>query len=236
MTEKKTKELAQNALRILAALSDKPMTCVQLAASLGLTRGPVTKFLRQLKNSGLVYVSGESPNHGNRPAPLYSVHKRHDKPKSITKNGKHVWRLESILQAIGDNGPMTTNDLASWLSIDKTQVRSCITHHRLGGKTTKFLRIAGWVFAESGENRRDWLPLWGRGPGPDAERPKTDRHAYSAEWRANNKARMAASQAKHRMKSNGANVAELSNPFAQIVRFAGVSPRPLGHGKIREAA
>lgn len=236
MTEKKTKELAHNALRILAALSDGPMTCVQIAASLKLTRGPVTKFLRQLKRTGLVYKAGELAQPGTRAAPLYSVHTRHEKPKSSANCGKHVWRLESILQAIDDCGPMTTNDLAAWLDVDKTRVRSCITHHRQGGKTASVLRISGWSFAESGKNRRDWLPVWGRGPGSDAKRPVTDKQAYSAEWRANNKARMSASHAKHRMSCIGANVAELSNPFAQIVRFAGVAPRPLGHGKVKEAA
>ena len=218
-----TSTLTHNQKRILAALSQAPMSKTDLMARLKLTESPVLSNLRKLKAKGLVYVAGSRPNHATKSSPLYGVHVHHASPledQHKARIGKTAHRRDAITAAIQENGePMTAAEIASWLQIDQSLVNSAITHYRQGGRCTDVFRIWSWVYVD--KPRCGWTPQYGFGPGRDATKPPVDKRKYMAIWRERNRAKIRAAEAARRLAENGkASAAE--NPFWQLLTTVGV--------------
>lgn len=231
MNEQKTKVLTYTQKMILGVLSQGKLTMVELVGKVGITRSAVTANLRVLKRTGLVYANGCTPTDG-RPAAFYDVHVKHPMPdpsENLGKNRKLTPRLRSILDALEENGPMTIEDLAAWVGCEAYHISSAISYYREGGNT-KVLRITRWAYVPG--SAKGYLPVYGRGPGGDAPKPKVDKKAYGAAWRERNRAKVRAAQAVYRQKKFG-KTAVANNPFWQLVSLAGAG---CAAGKQREEA
>lgn len=229
MTEQKTKTLTYTQKLILGLLSQGKMTMVQLAEKVGITRSAVTANVRMLKRTGLVFENGSIPTDGRR-ASFYDVHIQHPMPsksENISKNRKISPRLRSILDAMEAQGSMTIQELADWIGCEAYCISSAITYYRDGGNT-KMFRITRWVYVNG--SSKGYLPVYGRGPGLDAPKPKMDKKTYGAMWRERNRAKLRAAQAAYRQRKFG-KTAVANNPFWQLVNMAGASAAA---GKVRE--
>lgn len=231
MNEQKTKVLTYTQKMILGVLSDGKLTMVDLVSKVGITRSAVTANLRVLKRTGLVFENGSIPTDG-RPAAFYDVHVKHPMPaasENLGKNRKLTPRLRSIFDAIEANGPMTVADMADWIGCEQYCVQSAVSYYREGGDT-RTLRITRWTYVKG--SAKGYMPVFGRGPGVDAPKPKVDKRAYNAEWRERNRAKIRASAAVYRQKKFGKTTVA-NNPFWQLVSMAGAS---CAAGKVREEA
>jgi hypothetical protein len=220
--EKKTSGLSYNELRILAVLSWGAKTRVEVSEALKLTGGPVCKWLRRLQDKGLVFISGMKPQHATQPAPIYSVHVWHEMPERSSQKaatGKHGERLQSILDAFSECGPMTPEELTEWIGCHRSLIDSAITYYRKGGKCSDLIRIKSWVYVDKA--RCGWTPQYAPGPGPDAKKPTVDKRQYMAAWRERNRAKIRAAEAARRLKASG-KVSAATNPFWQLMGAVGV--------------
>lgn len=230
--------LSYNHRRILGSLSQSPKTKTELMEAIGLTDSAVLSILRKLKAKGLIRVCGSKANRGTQPSPVYAAMADHDMPaddEAKRKTGKNAQRLESIKEAIRENGPMTAEDLAQWLDVKRSNINSAVVYYREGGRTSTILRIASWTYVD--KPRCGWTPMYGMGPGRDAEKPQVDRREYMAKWRERNRARTRVRDAALR-KAAGARSARTENPFGQLLAVAGVTahPKKSKDTKIAEAA
>lgn len=231
MTEQKTKTLTYTQKLILGWLSQRKMTMVELAGKVGITRSAVTSNVRILKRTGLVFENGSIPTDGRR-ASFYDVHVKHPMPSkddNLGKNRKVSPRLRSILDAMEANGSMTIEEIAHWIGCEPYCISSAITYYREDGNT-KVFRITRWTYVEG--SSKGYLPVYGRGPGLDAPKPKMDKKTYGAIWRERNRAKLRAAQAAYRQRKFG-KTAVAGNPFWQLVNMAGASAAA---GKVREEA
>lgn len=221
MSEKMTSGLSYNQRRILAELSNKPMTKVELMAALELTDSPVVINLRKLKEKGIVYQCGEQVRPGMRAGPLYTTKTKWpsvqmDDHKAST--GLSSQRLDSIKSAIRDLGwRATCPEIADWLDVPEYLIDSAVSYYRKAGASTETFYIAGWARLDG---RGFFRPQYAIGPGQDAPRPVRSQNEYKAEWRARNRAISLVAHAKQRAKV-GHNVAVLVNPFAQLLNAVG---------------
>lgn len=218
-----TSTLTHNQKRILAALSEAPMSKTDLMDRLNLTESPVLSNLRKLKDKGLVFLAGARANHATQPSPLYGVHVKHEQPEKDqykARIGKTAHRRDAITAAIKENGePMTASEIASWLQISQTLVNSALTHYRQGGRCTDVFRIWSWVYVD--QARCGWTARYGLGPGRDATKPTVDKREYMATWRAKNRARIRTAEAARRLAENG-KASAAQNPFWHLLTTVGV--------------
>jgi hypothetical protein len=220
--EKKTSTLSYNERRILAALSWGEKTKRELMDQLGTNESPTIKWLRILQAKGLVYVAGKKPQRATQPAPIYAVHVWHEMPsydKQKATTGKNADRLQSIIDALAECGPMVAEELSEWIGCDRSLIDSAITHHRKGGRCSDVLRINSWVYID--RPRTGWTPQFTAGPGRDADKPVVERREYMARWRERNRAKIRASDALLRLNKFG-KASAATNPFSQLFRAVGV--------------
>ena len=218
MTEKKTNDLTHGMRLILWALSSKPMTTRQISGMTKQSRASVNNLVRDLAQRGLVFRSGTYKRPEGGVAPIYSVHVKHDKPKKVglKKHGRLNRRLQIIVDAIKTH-PMTAKEIAEFTGSTRANVNSCLTYTRSGGRCSKIVRVAEWVYQHGLGG--GWVPAYGPGPAADAPRPeKMDRKQYMQQWQAKNKARESVRSASRTQNSVMAN-----NPFAQLIQHAGVT-------------
>lgn len=218
MTEKKTSDLTHGMRLILWALSSKPMTTRQISGMTKQSRASVNDLVRDLAQRGLVFRSGNEPKPQGGHAPIYSVHVKHDKPEKVglKKHGRLNRRLQIIVDAIKTH-PMTAKEIAEFTGSTRANVNSCLTYTRDGGRSSKIIRVAEWVYQHGLGG--GWVPAYGPGPAADAPRPdKMDRKLYLRQWHEKNKARESVRSASRTQNSVMAN-----NPFAQLIQHAGVT-------------
>ena len=218
MTEKKTSDLTHGMRLILWALSSKPMTTREIKDTTEQSRASVNDLVRDLAQRGLVFRSGNEPKPQGGHAPIYSVHVKHDKPEKVglKKHGRLNRRLQIIVDAIKTH-PMTAKEIAEFTGSTRANVNSCLTYTRSGGRCSKIVRVAEWVYQHGLGG--GWVPAYGPGPAADAPRPeKMDRKQYLQQWQAKNKARESVRSASRTQNSVMAN-----NPFAQLIQHAGVT-------------
>lgn len=215
MTEKKTNNLTHGMKLILWALSSKPMTTRDIKDVTEQSRVSVNDLTAELVKRGLVYRSGTYKRPEGGIAPIYSVH---DKPEKVgvKKHGRVNHRLQIIVDAIQAH-PMTAKEIVEFTGSTRANVNSCLTYTRDGGRCSKLIRIADWVY-QSGKGG-GWVPAYGPGPDPDEPQPKTmNRKLYLRKWQEKNKARESVRSA-----SRTQNSVMASNPFSQLIQHAGVT-------------
>lgn len=218
MTEKKTSELTHGMRLILWALSSKPMTTRDIKDATEQSRASVNDLTAELVKRGLVYRSGTYKRPEGGVAPIYSVHVKHDKPEKVglKKHGRVNRRLQIIVDAIKTQ-PMTAKEIVEFTGSTRANVNSCLTYTRDGGRSSKIVRVAEWVY-QSGKGG-GWVPAYGPGPDPDEPRPKTmSRKLYLRKWQEKNKARESVRSA-----SRNQNSVMAGNPFAQLISVAGAT-------------
>lgn len=218
MTEKKTSSLTHGMKLILWALSSKPMTTRDIKNVTEQSRASVNDLTAELVKRGLVYRSGTYKRPEGGVAPIYSVHVKHGKPEKVglKKHGRVNHRLQIIVDAIQAH-PMTAKEIVEFTGSTRANVNSCLTYTRYGGRCSKLIRIADWVY-QSGKGG-GWVPAYGPGPDPDEPQPKTmNRKLYLRKWQEKNKARESVRSA-----SRTQNSVMASNPFAQLIQHAGVT-------------
>jgi len=218
MTEKKTSDLTHGMRLILWALSSNPMTTRQISGMTKQSRASVNDLVRDLAQRGLVFRSGNEPKPQGGHAPIYSVHVKHDKPQKVglKKHGRLNRRLQIIVDAIKTH-PMTAKEIAEFTGSTRANVNSCLTYTRDGGRSSKIIRVAEWVY-QPGKGG-GWVPSYGPGPNPDEPQPKTmSRKLYLRQWHEKNKARESVRSA-----SRNKNSVMAGNPFAQLISVAGAT-------------
>lgn len=218
MSEKKTNDLTHGMSLVLWALSAEPMTTRQITGITKQSRSSVNDLVRELAQRGLVYRCGNAKKPQGGHAPLYSVHVKHPKPNKVglKKHGRLNRRLQIIVDAIKTH-PMTAKEIAEFTGSTRENVNSCLTYTRSGGRCSKIVRVAEWVYQHGLGG--GWVPAYGPGPAADAPRPeKMDRKQYLQQWHAKNKARESVRSASRTQNSVMAN-----NPFAQLIQHAGVT-------------
>lgn len=154
--------------RILAALSESPMTAEQLAAKLHLTRSSILQYLRVMKQEAprLVHVCGHLANFAARPA---EVHALGDKPdakyvpkKTPTRHLIVKQRRANIMRRVRAK-PMTKAQLAESMGLKLSGVEIYIT----ALKKEKKIHVAHWIANPTGYP----APAYAHGDKPDCPRP-----------------------------------------------------------------
>lgn len=216
MTEKKTSELSFTKQSILWAVSGAHLTAEQISKQLGVHRSAINENLRELRNSGLVYISGEVQTTG-RKAPLYASFKQHEKPSKHFggRDGKPSPTRLAVCNALAIQ-PMTMREIVQFTGLSMSKVNGCIMHWReVSGN--KVFRISRWQYEEG--QGVGYLPVWALSPGGDAEKPSVSRKERDQRWRERNRAIIRARGAMDRAKAKGEQVEV--NPFAQLLRVTG---------------
>lgn len=216
MTEKKTSELSFTKQSILWAVSGVHLTAEQISKQLGVHRSAINVNLRELRNSGLVYISGEVQTTG-RKAPLYASFKQHEKPSKHFggRDGKPSPTRLAVCNALSIQ-PMTMREIVQFTGLSMSKVNGCIMHWReVSGN--KVFRIRCWQYEEG--QGVGYLPVWALGPGPDAPKPGVDRRERDQRWRERNRMLIRARSVLERAKAKGVQVEV--NPFSQLLSVTG---------------
>lgn len=163
--------------RILALLAEKPMTALQLADALGLTKSAVHIYLRRLQSDPRRVRVCDYLRNGGRPFSIYGLGSEPDaeliraklikKPK-IANDGR-VQREQILVALKGD--PATVAQIAARLSVSIAYVRKYLDQLHAEGKTY----VLRWAHPDG---RGSLSRIWAAGTGKDAPYPEYDRAAY----------------------------------------------------------
>jgi len=220
---------------IRGLLSQEPRTTLELIAATGMSRGCVIVNIRHLKKKGLLKVVDKRPTEG-LPAPVYATHKHYpmpDKNEPTRASKKESPTFVAIHKALTEHKRLTIEEIADFAQVSKSRIQSAMSYYREGGKTSKVFRIAEWQRVQG--SRRGWIPVYAKGPAPDAKKPAADRKQVQAEWRERHRASIRAKATLVRSKQRGDEQPLAANPFFQLYQVTGSVYAAVQH-EAREAA